>query len=701
MSDQLLTRIIRNMLLLFVLSFTFTSLFSQTITVDGDPKDWPAVLNGNVAAAKVFIHDATNTNDDQFTQGSQDDNFLPTKWHWNFGSTNDKGDIQNTATALIGSTLFFCGDRTAINGTAQIGFWFFLNDVYPKPDGTFNSDHKAANLSATPPEYGDLLILSNFTNGGGAVDIRIYTFLGYSGGKATFQQLTGTTAPATAMVNNVPRDVPDTVVAAWSYKSKSGAAGLYVTGSYFEGSVDLSKLGNLCFQQFLMETRNSAELSASQQDMAADDFDVLPSVDLNATLKTGLTKSNTVTTACPELYILDALQTTTADVVATTTAQTTTWSFTYSNGNAVPATEATFTVGNPNTKTGTFEVKSVDAFGKTYRIIVTASNGLNCDDKDTICINVTGSAPPCTVTGPNPVCPRSTNNTYIYNPDGNPGADALPSGFTAAWTLENNTNNASSSGATNTNSFVVNAAASCETEYTVKLSLTSTSGFGNTACSLKVDVKVNSTLTLTCPAPKAVACTASTAPSNTGQPTAPDNGCGIKLGYVDTIYRTFFVQDACGTVKECTQKITVDTCIITNTLPGSSSARQITTTGPVPVTQGVASSLTDRLQKPGAEKPSIIPAISAPLSKELQVQAFPNPFSNMVNFRFSSPVRGRATLEVFNTQGQRVGIVFDGMVDAGTTKNVQFSTRLSNQALIYKLKVGNKSVRGTILELKR
>ena len=78
MSDQLLTRIIRNTLLLFVLSFSMTALYAQTITVDGDPKDWPAVLNGNVAAAKTFLHDATNSNDDQFTQGSQDDNFLPT-----------------------------------------------------------------------------------------------------------------------------------------------------------------------------------------------------------------------------------------------------------------------------------------------------------------------------------------------------------------------------------------------------------------------------------------------------------------------------------------------------------------------------------------------------------------------------------------------------------------------------------------------
>ena len=56
---------------------------------------------------------------------------------------------------------------------------------------------------------------------------------------------------------------------------------------------------------------------------------------------------------------------------------------------------------------------------------------------------------------------------------------------------------------------------------------------------------------------------------------------------------------------------------------------------------------------------------------------------------------------MFNTQGQRVGIVFDGKVDAGSFKSVQFSTRLTNQTLIYKLKAGDRSVRGSVLELKR
>src|SRR5687767_9727444 len=101
MRDKILIRIIKSALTLFLLCFS-TVLLAQ-ITVDGNPADWPAVLNNGVAAVKAFKHDATNTNDDQFTQGSQDDNVMTTKWRWNFGNTNDKGDIQNTGAALIGT----------------------------------------------------------------------------------------------------------------------------------------------------------------------------------------------------------------------------------------------------------------------------------------------------------------------------------------------------------------------------------------------------------------------------------------------------------------------------------------------------------------------------------------------------------------------------------------------------------------------
>ncbi len=43
---------------------------------------------------------------------------------------------------------------------------------------------------------------------------------------------------------------------------------------------------------------------------------------------------------------------------------------------------------------------------------------------------------------------------------------------------------------------------------------------------------------------------------------------------------------------------------------------------------------------------------------EVQIKAYPNPFSNKVNFRFVSPVKSKATLEIYNISGQRIALLF-------------------------------------------
>ncbi|HEX6427173.1 MAG TPA: hypothetical protein VF008_05785, partial [Niastella sp.] len=238
----------------------------------------------------------------------------------------------------------------------------------------------------------------------------------------------------------------------------------------------------------------------------------------------------------------------------------------------------------------------------------------------------------------------------------------------------------------------------------LKVVIASTSGLLKDSCTKTVNVNVNSELVIDCPDDAEVTCTESKDPTNTGEPTVEDNGCGIKVYYKDVITRTWIAEDACGNRDTCTQVITVtDSCVTTNTIPNGSGARMITNTNPAPAIQGVVSPVAGSVKSKIKNAPVISPKTTTlnKGNKDLQIQAFPNPFSNTINFRFVTPVSGRAVLEVFNTQGQRVGIAFDGRVDAGAVKTVQFSTRLTNQALIYKLKVGDKIVRGTVLELKR
>jgi hypothetical protein len=83
------------------------------------------------------------------------------------------------------------------------------------------------------------------------------------------------------------------------------------------------------------------------------------------------------------------------------------------------------------------------------------------------------------------------------------------------------------------------------------------------------------------------------------------------------------------------------------------------------------------------------------------VSAFPNPFKEQLNFRFVSPISGKAVLEVFNLHGQRLGVVFDGNVSAG----VQNFARFNNQGvysgiLIYKLSLDGEVLTGKVQSLK-
>jgi hypothetical protein len=256
------------MLLFF---FTGITSWAQAPTISGFPDDWPTALNSNITA-KTFVHDANNTNDNQFTGGSSDGDMID-KWSWSSGNTNNKGDVTNSGAILVGDVLYFFGDRTSINGDAQIGFWFFKAMVAPAVGGKFNEQH----------EIGDILVLSNFTNGGGSVALKTYKWVG-SGGSDGPLDFVG---PGTAFVNNAPIGFtpsgPYGTGGSWTYQGNQVpgegalAANYYHTGAFFEGFIDLGDLNiDGCFSSFLLETRNSASIKASLQDFVGGSFDATP-----------------------------------------------------------------------------------------------------------------------------------------------------------------------------------------------------------------------------------------------------------------------------------------------------------------------------------------------------------------------------------------------------------------------------------------
>ncbi|MBI2729252.1 MAG: hypothetical protein HYX40_00595 [Sphingobacteriales bacterium] len=85
---------------------------------------------------------------------------------------------------------------------------------------------------------------------------------------------------------------------------------------------------------------------------------------------------------------------------------------------------------------------------------------------------------------------------------------------------------------------------------------------------------------------------------------------------------------------------------------------------------------------------------------DIKVSAYPNPFNKSINFRFVSPLSGKARIELFDITGKRIAVVFEGMVKAGASTTVSFNAASgTNQTLIYKLSVDGKMVRGKVQQL--
>ncbi|MBD0277511.1 MAG: PKD domain-containing protein [Flavisolibacter sp.] len=87
---------------------------------------------------------------------------------------------------------------------------------------------------------------------------------------------------------------------------------------------------------------------------------------------------------------------------------------------------------------------------------------------------------------------------------------------------------------------------------------------------------------------------------------------------------------------------------------------------------------------------------------KLSVTAYPNPFSDKVKFVITSPVSGQATLELYNTMGQKVRIVFQGRVTAGLSQIIEYNVPPVNQNnLMYILRMNGEQVSGKLMNVKK
>lgn len=293
----------------------------------GLPDDWDRICktatNGaqcssagsDNALFRSFDIDVTGAGDDIFTGaqpgGSSKDPDVISGWRWKQSASSsapDKDDLEQAYTGQYIKSisgvdtvfLYFGADRFAVSGDSQLGFWFFrskITKVAPTSGdvGTFGGGHtqRVLNPDGTIKSRGDILVLSDFLQGGASPTVRVFEWVGSGGSDGSLDLIAGTTAePADCNggPGKKPSDPPVPPVgngdnfcatvntseqnSPWSYTPKSGTANKFPAGAFYEGGINMTALGlgNECFSTFLAETRSSQSPTAILKDFVLGGF---------------------------------------------------------------------------------------------------------------------------------------------------------------------------------------------------------------------------------------------------------------------------------------------------------------------------------------------------------------------------------------------------------------------------------------------
>ncbi len=262
--------------------------------LDGNPQDavspagedWHTYFNTlhptppyptGAAAAKTFVAETGNVT--IFTQGGSKDVNGVGQWRHTSGSVPDKDDLQNAFAAAYNVDgellLYFGADRTANNGDANIGFWFFQSNVgLNLNNGTFSGAH----------QHGDIFVVSGFTSGGQTSEIDVYQWSCPGNpvncdSTGSLELITSSTAAqctssATGLHEACAVANTGNVTSVWAYTPKQGTAGTFPVASFFEGGINVtSLLGTTpCLSSFIVETRSSTSNTAQLKDFIGGSF---------------------------------------------------------------------------------------------------------------------------------------------------------------------------------------------------------------------------------------------------------------------------------------------------------------------------------------------------------------------------------------------------------------------------------------------
>jgi uncharacterized repeat protein (TIGR01451 family) len=244
--------------------------------------DWDKVHAGTSAASSTaFVNDLVDDQADDTFKGSTGDDQAISDWSWVTAKASQaKNDIANVFAAAYTNTnnhiiAYFGLDKWEADGDNFVGFWFFKGKVAPAGDGSTSSGDPFSGSH----QVGDILVLADYTNGGGVATFNVYKWVG-SGGNVAPAHTLQTVASGVPCTGGASSDDAcavtntDTVAAPWAFDGRDGAPGEFPAGTFFEGGIDLTALGldSGCFTSFLGETRSSQSVTATLSDFAGGTF---------------------------------------------------------------------------------------------------------------------------------------------------------------------------------------------------------------------------------------------------------------------------------------------------------------------------------------------------------------------------------------------------------------------------------------------
>ena len=664
-----------------------------------------APYNGAAYSGLIFHKvDLYNDANDEGFDGGNKLFHNPNTWGWSSKKQLNKDDMNHSMVFITRDAndhiwVLISGDRASENGTSYLDFEFYKNEIImtgPNQTGAPVVGGKGGFLSSGPNggrTVGDLSVTLSFTSGGSVAGV---SFLQWApancDGCFDYVPLVPDEGEAWVAANSVIVDVP--------YE----AFGLttYAPNLFIEAAIDVTALigsgtGDQCaglnFKTLFIKTKSSAERTADLKDFIAP-FSI--SLCGDRTVPHITASGNSLTLGCnPSNSTIEG-----ALGSATATDNCVTPTLTSSDG-------AVQSSGCNRSKTRTWTAR--DFCGNTSTTSRTATW-------------VADGAGPTITTGGN-------NAALGCNPSG-AAIDAALGTATAsdgcgATTISSNDGAVTSTGCSRSQTRTWTARDAC----------------GNTSTSSRTaNWTAASALTITCPADVQLQCSdASTSTANTGVAIA-NGGCSPSVSSSDQtttkncaklIKRKWTATDACGQTATCVQNIYV----VDNTAPviSCNGAGPATATdncsSPANILIFLSNGLwtaidesgnistlncngarvaptTDVVEetKPVVTEEEKVASVNQQLrqlptaSKKLEVYAYPNPYTDAVNFRFVSPQSGIGKLELYDMAGRLVKTINLGSVQAGVQRSVNYRIpSLSRFSMIYKLTVGDQAGNGTLI----